>query len=166
MPEREVIIDKYRVTYEGLFNALDLYTIIDEFLEDKGYDKREKKNIERVTKDGKYIELWLEPWKKLTDYAKSVILVRIIMSEVKEVEIEKEGVKVKMNQGKIQFVFDAYLETDYENRWEMKPIFFFLRTIFDKFIFKSYMIGYRNEIRSDANQLIVTIRSYLNLYRR
>jgi len=165
MAERDVVIERYRLTYEGLFNLLDLYTMIDEFFEDKGYDKRERKNIERVTPEGKYIEIQLEPWKKLTDYAKSVIAVRMIFSDIKEVEVEKDGVKVKMNQGKVQFVFDAFLETDYEHRWEMKPMFFFIRTIFDKYIYRSYTISFKNEVANDLNSLIVMCRSFLNLNR-
>ncbi|MFH1054102.1 MAG: hypothetical protein V1740_06810 [Candidatus Woesearchaeota archaeon] len=166
MAEREIIVDRNRLTYEGLFSVIDLYTMIDEFFEDKGYDKREKKNVERVKAEGKYIELELEPWKKLTDYAKSVIKVRILMSDIKEVEVEKEGVKVKLNQGKVQFVFDAYLETDYEHRWEMKPMFFFIRTLLDKFAFKNYTVSFKNEVKSDLSQLIIMIRSFLNLYRQ
>ena len=165
MAERDVVIERYRLTYEGLFNLLDLYTMIDEYFEDKGYDKREKKNVERVTPEGKYIELHFEPWKKLTDYAKSVIAVRIILSDIKEVEVEKDGVKVKLNQGKVQFVFDAFLETDYEHRWEMKPMFFFIRTIFDKYIYRNYTISFKNEVANDLNGLIVMCRSFLNLYR-
>jgi len=165
MSERDTVVNKFRLTYSGLFSVLDFYTMIDEYFEDKGYDKREKKNAERVTPEGKYIELHLEPWKKITDYAKSVIAVRIVMTDIKEVEVEKEGVKIKLNQGNIQMVFDAYLETDYEHRWEMKPMFFFLRTIFDKFVFKSYTVSFKNEIKADVDHLIVMIRSFLNLYR-
>src|SRR3989344_8752862 len=149
MAERDVVIERYRLTYEGLFKVLDLYTTMDEFFEDKGYDKREKKNIEKVSPEGKYIEIHVETWKKMTDYAKSVIGVRVVMSDIKEVEIEKDGVKVKLNQGKVQFVFDAWLETDYEHRWEMKPMFFLVRTIFDKYFFKNYTISFKNEVASD-----------------
>ena len=165
MAERETLVDNYRIQYEGLLSVVDLYTMIDEYFEEKGYDKREKKNIEKVSPEGKYIEIHVEPWKKMTDYAKSVIGVRVVMSDIKEVEIEKDGVKVKLNQGKVQFVFDAWLETDYEHRWEMKPMFFLVRTIFDKYFFKNYTISFKNEVASDLNQLIVLMRSFLNLYR-
>ena len=45
MAERETLIDNYRVIYEGLFSVKDLYSLIDEYFEEKGYDRREKKNI-------------------------------------------------------------------------------------------------------------------------
>ena len=100
MVERETVIDKLRLTYEGLFVATDLYQMIDNWFRQKAYDKRENKNIEKVTPDGKYIEIELEPWKKITDYARIVIKIRLIMNDVKEIEMEKDGLKVRMNQGK------------------------------------------------------------------
>ncbi len=165
MAEREILVDKQRLQYEGLFNFSDLYAMIDEWFEYKGYDKREKKNIESIKPDGKYIEIEFEPWKKITDYAKSVIKVRMIANDMKVVEIERDGVKIKVNQGKLQFVFDVYLETDYENRWEQKPMFVFLRTLFDKYIFRTYTTSYQNEVLADFKDLHSQIRSFLNLYR-
>src|SRR3989338_2059430 len=132
MAEREVVVDKMRLTYEGLFEVTELYKHIDEWFRSRGYDKRENKNIEKVTPDGKYIEIEIEPWKKLSEYARIVIKLRMIMTDVKDVEVEKDGIKVKQNQGKLQAVFDGLLETDYEHRWEGSPLFYFLRVIWDK----------------------------------
>ncbi len=165
LAERTVVIDKLRLTYEGLFSVLELYNLINNWLEQKNYDKREIKNVEVIKPEGKYIELELLPWKKYTDYVKSEIRFRILMSEVKEVEVEKDGVKVKLNQGRIQFVFDGYLTTDYENRWENKPTFFFIRTVWDKFVYKPFTVGYQNMVRSDVKDIHTQIKSSLNLYR-
>jgi hypothetical protein len=165
MAERNLIVDRMRLSYEGLFSVPELYKVIDTWFREKGYDKREKKNIERVTADGKYIELVLEPWKKITDYAKNVIQIRMIMTDIKEVEIEKDGIKTKINQGKISMVMDAFFETDYENRWENKALFYFIRTLYDKYFFKPYSMGYQNNLLDDVNHLHATIKSFLNLYR-
>ena len=165
MAERETLVDNYRLQYEGLFSVIDLYTMIDEYFEEKGYDKREKKNIERVTPEGKFIEIELEPYKKITDYAKSTIKVRLQMKDIKEVVVEKDGVKVKLNQGSIHLVFSCFLETDYEGKWETKPMFYFLRVLYDKFIYSSYTSQYKGEVVNDFNLLISQIRSFLNLYR-
>jgi hypothetical protein len=165
MSEREVLVDKMRLTYEGIFSILEVYKIMDEWFEEKGYDKREVKNIESIFPEGKYVEIVVEPWKKLTDYAKSVLKVRMIFSDIKEVEVEKDGVKVRLNQGKAHFVFDAYLETDYEHKWEAKPTFFFIRTIFDKYFYKSYTSQMKGEVMDSINDLHARIKSFLNLYR-
>ena len=165
MAERNQVVDKMRLDYEGLFSVEELYKLVDTWFREKGYDKRERKNTEKIAADSKYIELWLEPWKKITDYAKNVISLRIQISDLKEVEVEKDGIKVKLNQGKIHMVFDSFFETDYEGRWEVKPMFYFIRTLYDKYFFKPYTTGYQNNVMDDTNHLHATIKSFLNLYR-
>ena len=165
MAERDFVVDHLRLSYEGVFKVQDLYKMIDTWLREKGYDKREKKMAEKVAPDGKFIEWEMEPWKKITDYAKIVIKLRILMSDIKEVDIDIDNTKVRMNQGKADFVFDGFMETDYENRWESKPLFYFLRTLFDKFVFKPYTTGYYNNVLDDVNDLHSRIKAFLNLYR-
>lgn len=165
MTERRIVVDKLRLTYTGIFSVVELYQLIDRWTREKGYDKRENKNVEEVKPSGKNIELDIEPWKKITDYVRSSIHMRIIMSDIKEVEVEKDNLKVKMNQGKVQIIIDGWLDTDYENRWEGHPIFFFLRSVFEKYVYKPFTVGYENYVASDVSHLHSTIKSFLNLYR-
>ena len=165
MAEREIVVDHLRLSYEGLFSATELYKLLDTWFRDMGYDKRETKSIERVAPEGKYIEMEFLPWKKITDYAVNEIRLRVIMQNVKEVEVEQDDQKIKLNQGSIQFVFDGYLTTDYENRWEGKPFFYFLRTMFDKYFYRSYTYGFRQNVVDNVNNLIIQLKSFLNLYR-
>lgn len=165
MAEMDLIIEQVRLTYEGLFKATDLYNLIDNWLRNTGYDKRELKTIEKVTPKGKYIEIESMPWKKQTEYVINEIQIKMILSEVIEVDIEKEGTKIKMNKGKVHFVFEGYLTTDWEQRWEQKPMFIFIRSIFDKFLYKKYMDTWKTNLIKDVNDLHDTIKSFLNLYR-
>lgn len=165
MVERDFIISKQKITYEGLFDAQTLYKIIDEWFEERGYDKREALNTESVLPESKNIELLLEPWKKITDYAKIVIRLRIQMTNLKEVEIKKDGGKIKLNQGKVHLVFDGILETDYENKWEGKPMFYVIKVMFDKFFYKPFSSGYASWVKDDVAHLSQRIKSFLNLYR-
>lgn len=165
MAEREIVIDGLTLTYEGLFSVKDIYSLIDTWLAEKGYDKREKKNYEIVKPDGKYIEIELEPWKKVTTYAKNLLNIKLYFMDVKTVEVEKDNIKMKLNQGKVHIKFNAFLETDYENDWEEKAIFYFLRSVFEKYIFKPFMSGFENGIRQDVMHLHDRIKSFLNLYR-
>ncbi len=165
MPEREVVVDKLRLTYEGIFSVPELYKLIDEWFRWKGYDKRENKNIEIVKPEGKFIEIELEPWKKVTDYAKNVIKIRIQMFDIRDVEVEKDNTKLKLNQGKVHFVFDGYLETDYEAKWDGKPIFYFIRTVFDKYLYKPFTTGFERGVKQDVMHLQGQVKAFLNLYR-
>jgi hypothetical protein len=164
MAELQSVIDKLTLTYEGLFSVKDLYKLIDDWFSERGYDKNEIKNIEVVNPEGKHLELEIEPEKSITDYAKILIHLSITIENVKEVVITKDKTKVKMNQGRLTIVFDGYLKTDWEERWETRPVFFFIRTIFDKYIYKPYTSGYKNWVSKDVNELYDKIKAYLNLY--
>lgn len=162
--QRTILVERQRLHFEGLFSVADLYKTIDEYYEEKGYDKREIKNAEIVRDDGvRFIEIIFEPWKKITDYAKSVIKTRVVMENVKTVEVEKEGLKISANQGKVLFVFDVYTETDYEGRWGSKGIFTFVRIMFDKYFFKNYTRLYEAEAMDDFKLLLYHIKTNLNM---
>jgi len=42
--QRTILVERQRMHFEGIFNIKDLYKTIDEYYEEKGYDKREKKD--------------------------------------------------------------------------------------------------------------------------
>ena len=162
--QRTFLVDKYKMQYEGLFDILDLYKLITEYFEEKGYDKRELVNAEMVNdNDEKFIELIIQPWKKLTDYAKSEIRVRIIMEDVKKVEIEKNGIKINAHHGKIFFTFDVYVDSDYEGRWGMTGNFALIRLLFERFFFSHLLKQANAESINDFKTLVYQIKVFLNL---
>jgi hypothetical protein len=165
MVERNTLVDEESLQYDGLFNVREIYLLIDDFLKLKGYDKFEPLNEESVYPDGKEIHIKLEPKKWHSDYIRKVLKIDIMLHNVKEVETEIDGLKVKLNQGNIMVLFSAFLETDYEGRFEQRPFYYFMRTIFDKFIYKSYTRSFEGETVSDLNELRQKMGSYLNLYR-
>lgn len=165
MAEKKIVVDTLRLSYQGLFNLNELYLIIDKWLREKGYDKFERKNFEHVYPDGKQIEVEIEPWKKFTDYAKCSIKLNMLFTGVKDVVVKKDGMKVRMNQGKCLITFMGYLETDYEHQWEQKAFLFFLRSLFDMFIYKINTDKFEAFITEDTNHLYQTIKSYLNIQR-
>lgn len=165
MAEMRLIVDHEKLNYEGLFNVKELYQLIDNFFREKGFDKREVRNEEHIRPDGKYIMLELMPWKKITDYINHIIRVEIKMFGVTDVEIEKNKHKIRLSKGRINIIFDAYLQTDYEHRWEQRPMFFFLRTIFDKFVYKIYTQEAIGQLKANTYELKDIIKGFLNLYK-
>jgi hypothetical protein len=165
MTETTIVIDSLSLDYEGLFNAKDFYKLLDNFFGEKNYDKREVLSMEKVESKGKYVELEIEPYRKITDYAKLVVRVRTKMFNVKEVEVEKDGHKLRLNQGKVSVVIDGFVQTDYENRWTDFPIRLFLKTIYDKFIYKKHTDEFDAKLKEDVGLLHNQIKAFFNLYR-
>ncbi|MBW2981873.1 hypothetical protein KY343_03265 [Candidatus Woesearchaeota archaeon] len=165
MSEKKLVIDQLKLTFEGIFDLNGLYRTIDSWFYEKNYDKWEKKNYEQVMPTGKDIEIEMLPWKKTTDYFKNIIKIRMRFTNIKDVEIEKQGVKLRLNQGKVMMIFDGYLESDYDQKWEDKPMFFLLRTLFDKYVFRSYFTKFEKWLVNDVYDIHGRIQRFLNLYR-
>ncbi|NQU79761.1 hypothetical protein HQ545_08400 [Candidatus Woesearchaeota archaeon] len=165
MVEKKILVDEESLDYEGLFNLFELYSIIDDFFKLKGYDKFEPLNEESVYPEGKDIHVILTPVKWHTDYVQKVLKIELMMHEIKEVETEIDKVKVNMNKGKIKILFSCYLHTDWEGRWEGRPVYYFIRSIFDKYIYRQHTHNFEMEVIGDLNELRSKMGSFLNLYR-
>lgn len=165
MAERFTIVDQEKIHYKGLFDITQLTKMIEKWTKDKMYDKRIVKDEEHVYKDHKYIHLWWEPYKKVTDYIKFEIRIWIYITDITQVEKEIDGIKTKFNKGNFDITLDGFLLTDYEHRWEQRAFYFFLRTIFDKFIYKMQISKYEALLKEHVMELKAEISSFLNLYR-
>ena len=92
MAERNYVVEQLGLKYEGLFDLAGLYAIIDDYFKKQGYEKTELENSEYITENGKQITLIIEPYKKISDYAKLMIRIKIIFSDIKEVQVDEIGV--------------------------------------------------------------------------
>jgi hypothetical protein len=165
MAERMTIIDGEKVSYKGLFDFKELYNVIDAFLWQKGFDKRIRKNEEQVSTDGKYVNVIMQPWKKITEYIKHEIKMVITVHHAKDEIREIDGVKKKLTNGVVEITFYGFLVTDYEGRWEQRAEYFFLRTIFDTFIYKMQNQNSSSMLKTDVKMLKGEIEAFLNLHR-
>lgn len=152
-------------SYKGLIDVKDLYRLLDKWFKEHGYDKNELWNFEEVYEDGKQITLKIQPYKKLSDYAKVEIRITVTMKRLKEVEIEKKTGKIKILRGEASFVFDVFLTTDYEEHWEQKPIYFFFKTVAEKFLYRSYIDKFEEQAMKDKDAVKRELKSYLNMQR-
>ena len=128
MAEREPLVEKEKVVYEGPFDLKQLYKLIDEWARTKAYLKSEKKHTEIASPKGKTITYLFEFSKKLSDYAKSIVRLGFTVTNLKKETIEEDEEVREYDNAKVDLTFDGMLETDYEGRWEGRPALFFVRT--------------------------------------
>jgi len=163
MPEVKHVIEDQEITYKGLCMVKDFYTFLDKWFADRGYAKQETKNYEEVTEKGKYTIVEMEPIKKVSDYVKLKLKAKIICFDLKSVDIEIDGKKQSCQEGEVKIEFEAQLITDYENKWEYKPVYFFFRTVMDKYVFKGLLHKYEQMLVKDCKELMQEAKAYLNL---
>jgi hypothetical protein len=166
MAERRLIVDGLVIRYEGLFNFQELYQMMENWQRQMGYDMFEVKNYEQVFKDGRDIEIQLEPWKKTTDYHKFALKIVFVVKKLKDVVVKKDGVDVKTNFGQLQIKIKAYLETDYFHHWEGKPSFYIMRLLFDNFIYRSETKQNAQMLSEEMDLLYNHITGYLNMSKK
>lgn len=162
--DRYVLVDQLKLNHEGLFDFKEFYKVLGDWFFEKGYDRYEKLNEEIEGENGKSIVIELRNWKKLSDYYRHRFKIRIYVTDMKDVEVEIDGEKKKYNQGKIQIVIDSYNETDWINKWNDRPFHYFLRVLFDKYIYKRYTEIHENAMIADVNDLHSKLKNYLNQY--
>ena len=163
--ERYLIIDHLKFSYEGLFNASELYNVISTWFFEKGWDWYEKMNQEQITATGKQIWIELEPWKSSTDYYKLIMHIKINMIDIKEVEVEHNGEALRLNQGNVKITFDGYVLSDRKNKWAQKPLYWFLSIVFEKYFFRNHVEKLETWLKSDVDDLYHKIKNYLNVFK-
>lgn len=165
MSEKRLVVDQLGLVYKGVFNVKALYKEFSNWFYERGYENFEKRNVENITQTGRNIQLELRPYKRVAGYAVNQIRIKITMTDVKDIIMNKGEERVRLNQGDIDIKLDGYVETDYENRWENRPYFYFLRSLIDKYIWRIYTDKFENMIVADTHNLHTKIKAHLNLYR-
>ena len=161
----KIIVDHDKIDYNGPFEVNNLLRMIENFIWERGFDKRQDKDFEQNTERGKFIEWQISPWKIITDYVRYIIKVRVLGYDLIKMETIIHDKKAKIDNGRVTIVIVGFVEYDVDSRWEQKPIFHFLRTIYDNFIFKAYTENFEQRLVHDINHLHNQIEKFLNIYR-
>ncbi len=164
MTERRIVIDQLKFSYEGLFNVEELYSTIVQWFYEKGWDWQEDMNQEQVTPQGKHIRIVLSPWKNLSDFHREEMKIKIVLSNVKEVDVEFEGKTLRMHQGLIKIIFDGYLKTDRKGWWSNNIFTWWATYIFDRLLMREHFEKAVAWVESDVQDVYEKIKVYLNSY--
>ena len=151
-----------QVNYQGIFNYADLLVLIDAFFKKNGYTKHIMGHKEKVTKSGKNINLRLRPFKEVKTN-KLEVQVWLNISDLKDVKRKIDGIPVNLNKGKVNVTIDAFVIQDMRGKWEARAEYTVIRTIFDKFLFRSKSKDFEGMVKADATELRNEIASFLNL---
>jgi len=163
MPE-ETAIFKGKLKHSGIFDFKEMYKFAYNLLkEGKQLAVIERGYGEKVTPDGKDIEIEWEGIKTISDYFKIKVVVKTKVMKLTNVEAEKEGKKVKMNKADLEIVVDAKLIRDFEGKWEKSPFMKFSRSIYDKYIIKNKISEVEEALARDCDDFLAQIKGFLSL---
>ena len=154
-----------RIQFEGIFDLKELYKHAHDWLEWRKYDIEEKKYKEKVKPTGKELEIKWEATRDIDEYTQFLIKVKWQIFGLTDVEVQKEGKKVKMNKGEVNVYVTAALVLDWKDKWEERPFLKFLQSFFEKYLYKGTLDRLKSEIWKEGWEFFNEIKAFLHLYR-
>lgn len=163
MAEKDRIFSS-KVKYAGLFEFADFYRFCYDWLQDDlGMNVVEEKYVEKIKGEEKDIEIGWKASKKVTDYFKFEIGIDFRILGMKKVEVNKDGIKRKMNEGIIEIKISSDIIKDYEGKFEEDAFRKFLRAIYEKWVIPSKISEYKDKLAEDSNDFLDQAKAYLDL---
>ncbi len=163
--EKNLIINNRELNYQGFFSLNELFSIINQSLDKQDYEKREKRNEERVTESGKTIFVELRPYKDVTEYVQFMIKIKIYLENIKDKTVDSDQIKRRLQEGKVKIIFDAWSLTDYEARWGLKPWVYFLKGLINKFLYIFPLEeSFPGKLKKDTSYIYNQIKKQLSSY--
>lgn len=159
--KKEVYKEKFKHT--GYWKYKEVYDMMFQWFREHGYKIQEDLYNEKIISSGKEVIAKWKGSKKVTDYFKFQIKADWHILHMKDVEVEVDGKKVKTQNGEVEIIFKGNLIKDYEKRWEDKPLFKFLRGVYEKYIVRETVDEYEDDLEDDVRELIGDLKAFLKL---
>ncbi len=164
MVEKKQVLYDLRTTYNGPFLVEELYAEVDNWINEKGFEKEHKSKKEHVTKNGKMIEWVIEAHKQLSEFHYAVIVLRAMLDNIKDATIKKDGKKLAINHGEAFISIDAFVQSYvHSGFWQTKPVYYFIRTLIDKYVYAFWTGRHDGVVNASARDLSKRIRSFFEL---
>jgi len=162
MVEKDKIITE-KVKRSGIFNFKDVYQFTYRWFVDEGYDVEEQKYIENVAGDSKDIEIKWVATKKVSDYFQNEIKSDWRIIGMTDVEVEKEGRKIKANKGTFEVKFTGNLKKDYEGSWEKSAMMKFLRGVYERYVIEARVKEREEKIIKNVEEILEQVKAFLTI---
>ena len=157
MVASDSVVYPMSLTYSGTFNLKELYSLIRSWFNERGFFTMEKESEASEEEAGSNFYTNFVSFKKAEEYTKLTIEISIKSKSLKETSEQY------IYKGEINVSFKSYLERDYEDKYENKPIVKFFRGFYEKLVEKSRFNRYESDLRDYTNAVYNEVRAFLNL---
>jgi len=163
MSEKKQVLYDLRTSYTGPFVVEEFYAEVDSWIKEKGFTKEYKRKTESVTKDGKNIRYIIEIHSHLNDLYYGVVVLDVLMDKVREAIIKKGGKKLRLHNGDALITIEGFLESHIHGSfWQVKPMFYFWRTLIDKYIYNFWSDKWDGTVNSQGRELLKRIQAFFS----
>ena len=159
--KKEVYKEKLKQT--GYWKYDEVYAMLFEWFRDKNYKIKEDLYNEKLLSNGKEVIIKWRAERKVTDYFKFQIMLDWHILGMKDAEVEIDGKKVSTNKGEVEIVFKANIIKDYEKRWEDKPFWKFMRSVYEKYVIRETVDEFEDDLKDDVREVIKDLKGFLRI---
>ncbi|MBI2572782.1 hypothetical protein HYV86_02895 [Candidatus Woesearchaeota archaeon] len=164
--EKNLIVNNRTLLYKGIFRSDEVFHTINEALDHRHYEKREKRTEELVTDTGRRTHIELRPYKDIVHYGRVQINIKVTFDNVTETVDVVDGLKRKFSNGDVTIVFDGWVLTEYEHRWTLKPTIYFLKGMINKYVYTFPLeASFADIVGGDVGYVYAQIRKLLDSYK-
>ena len=160
MAEKDTIFTG-KIKQTGIFDFKEFYRFCYSWLIDKDYFLTEKSYSEKISPNGKEIEIEWEARRKISDYFRFFLRINWRILGMTQVEVEEDGKKMKMNKGYIEVKCVGVLEKDYQSLWEANAFLKFLRGVYDRYIIRVRIDQYEGKIFMECDEFLAQAKAFL-----
>lgn len=169
MGSKDLVFPTKKIEQTLTFDLDELVSILNTWFEERGYGLLETKHVEKQGEEQRsLIKFNLCADKKVDPYVKQVIDIDFF-ANVKDVIVEVDEQKKKVQDGTVSVEFTGYLKKDSEDDWTLKSSKgsskSFLRELYDKYFNKNKMDKFESDLSKDINDIIAELKAYLKLHK-
>lgn len=172
--DRDILASKIEIENEETFHLKNLYKLIWEWLGDEGFvaidgppdDKIEALYLDRTFADGsKEHRIWWRGFQvpRNNSYYRYFLKIDWVVLNMKKIEIMHKGQKFSTNKADVVLFIEAWLQLDYQNKWQKNPILKIFDTWFRQRFYLDKIKSYKHDLYLTSFRLHNTIKQYLQL---
>ncbi len=167
MSEKINICSRLKLQWTGIFHLEELYKKMKFWLDFNGYgDEKnnfiEERYVERIKGPSKQLEVKWIGEKLIDDYFSILFTIDFLILGLKEVEVQKEGRKIKMNSGTVIIYFNSDLVTNRQNKYKDSGFF---KKFYENVLIRSSLENHQKAAYSKIYSFHDEVKSYLELLR-
>lgn len=151
-----------KVKWEGNFSLDLVYKRMKYWFDFNGYKDNfeEEEYLENRMADKKEIGIRWYAEKEAGGYFGYVVRVNFLLTKLKEVEMMKDNIPYKMNNGTITIKVAGHVVKDIKNKYKSKMA----QKIYEKFIAKTRIDDHKAKLYGDVYELVEEIKKFLVWY--
>lgn len=156
--------DPIRIRYKGLFDFDGLYNLIAEWLKSRGYWFKETSFKHKVPSAlGAEQEMKFTGEKKSTEYVEQDVTISFHLWDITEVEVERNGVKKKFVNGRIQIEITGKIKLDYEETFNKSSFWKKVRSFYYNYIMQPEIFSMADQLYYRLIKLQTSIKDFLDM---